>query len=107
MFIINGKWYPITVQVKEETNVIKKVYTQNRFFSQDVLLQNIHDFDLKMTNSGENSQRCVTNDIEVPSLVQENHLQRDVHVYENDSDPYLNPETNEVELEYHQYLTVV
>lgn len=84
----------------------KSIYAK-QIFSQDVLLQNIHDFDLKMTNSGENSQRCVTNDIEVPSLVQENHLQRDVHVYENDSDPYLNPENNEVELEYHQYLTVV
>lgn len=94
-----------TFEVKDVNEYNRNRSCAKRIFSQDVLLHKQHDFDLKMTDSLGNSQRCFTNAIEVPCLVQESHLQSDV--YENESQPYLNRETSEIEAEYHQYLTVV
>lgn len=94
-----------TFEVKDKNEYNRNRSYAKRIFSQGVLLHKQHDFDLEMTDSVENSQGCFTNAIDLPSLVQNSHLQRDV--YENESRPYLDTETNEIEAEYHQYLTVV
>lgn len=94
-----------TFEVRDENEYNRNRSYAKRIFSQDALLNKQHDFDLEMTDSVGNSQRSFTNTIEVPSFVQESHFQRDV--FENESEPYLNTETKEIESEYHQYLTVV
>lgn len=92
-----------TFEVKDGNECNRNRSYAKRIFPQDVFFHKQLDFE--MTDFVGNSQRCVTNDIEVPSLVQESHFERDV--YENESQTYLNTETNEIESEYHQYLTVV
>lgn len=92
-----------TVEVKDGHGYNRNRSYAKRIFPQDVFFHKQLDFET--TDYVGNSQLCVTNDIEVPSLIQESHLQCDV--YENESQTYLNTETNEIESEYHQYLTVV
>lgn len=94
-----------TFKVKDGNKYNRDMSYAKRAISKDVLLHKQHDFDLEMTDSVGNSQRCFTNAIEVPSLVQESDFQHDV--YENESQPYLNTQSCEIEAEYHQYLTVV
>lgn len=94
-----------TFEVMDGNKYNRNMSYAKRAFSKDVLLHKQHDFDLEMTDSVGNSQRCFTNATEVPSLVQESHFQHDV--YENESQPYHNSQSSEIEAEYHQYLTVV
>lgn len=94
-----------TFEVKDGNKYNRNMTYAKRAFSQDVLLHKQHDFDLEMTDFDGNSQHCFSNAIEVPYLVQESHLQRDL--YDNESQTYFNTEANEIEAEYHQYLTVV
>lgn len=91
-----------TFEVMDGNKYNRNMSYAKRAFSKDVLLHKQHDFDLEMTDSVGNSQRCFTNATEVPSLVQESH-----DVYENESQPYHNTQSSEIEAEYHQYLTVV
>lgn len=94
-----------TFEVKDANKYNRNMSYAKRAFSKDVLLHKQRDFDLEMTDSVGNSQRCFTNATEVPSLVQESDFQHDV--YENESQPNHNTDSSELEAEYHQYLTVV
>lgn len=68
-------------------------------------LRKSQDFDLENTNMGGNSLQRFTNDNDSDSLEQRRHLERDMYGIE--PDPYLGPETNVTEPEYHPYITVV
>lgn len=90
-----------------EVNMDGNVYDRKRqhakrlFFHET--LRKSQDFDLEITNMGGNSLQRFTNDNDSDSLEQRGHLD----LYEIEPDPYLGPETNVTEPEYHPYLTVV
>lgn len=77
---------------------------ENRFFFREILHKS-EDFDLEITNMDGNSLQRFTNDNDSGSLGQRRHLERDL--YESEPDPYLVPETDVTEPEFHPYLTVV
>lgn len=77
---------------------------EKRIFFREILHKS-QDFDLEITNMGGNSLQRFTNDNDSGSLEQRRHLDHDL--YESEPDPYLVPETNVTEPEYHPYLTVV
>lgn len=90
-----------------EVNMDGNVYDRKRqhgkrlFFRKT--LRKSQDFDLEITNMGGNSLQRFTNDNDSDSLEQRGHLD----LYGIEPDPYLGPETNVTEPEYHPYLTVV
>lgn len=94
-------------EVNKDGNV--HVYYRNRlhekrpFFRETV--HKSQDYDLEITNMEENSLQRFTHDNNSGPLEQRRHLERDI--YESEPDPYLVPETNVTESEYHPYLTVV
>lgn len=77
---------------------------ENRFFFREILHKS-EDFDLEITNMDGNSLQRFTNDNDSGSLEQRRHLECDL--YESEPDPYLVPETDVTEPEFHPYLTVV
>lgn len=92
-----------------EVNKDGNVYYRNRLHEKRPsfreTLHKSQDIYLEITNMEENSLQRFTHDNDSGPLEQRRHLER--NLYESEPDPYLVPETNVTESEYHPYLTVV
>lgn len=92
-----------------EVNKDGNVYDRNRLHDKRLFFREIlhksQDFEFEITNMEENSLQHFTHDSDSGPLEQRRHLERDI--YESEPDPYLVPETDVTESEYHPYLTVV
>lgn len=85
-----------------------RLYAKGRLFREATgLLHKDQDLDIEMTEMTASVGNFMNDNSWPVSLTQKRYSPHDVHVYENDTDPYLAPEITESESENHQYLTVV
>lgn len=84
----------------------KSSYVKGRIFQKPARLLHKHqDVDIEMTEMTASVGNFINENPVTRSMLQEGYYQHDV--YENDIDPYLASPMTELDLENHQYLTVV